>query len=530
MENPVKQASVALAMCMFVTMFAGCTTKSEPTNSQQATSAPKVEEPYTIKWFGPQNPTQPYDPEKDPVKKAVEKALNVKYVTEFTDDQQYRNNLNLRIASGDIPDIISQLEVDDYKKYAPQGLFFDMTDLLNEKDSPNIMKETTKDVFDLLKVKGRIYGLPKNSGPGAGYRFDYLLRKDFLDKVGEKQPKTLDDLYNVLKKVKAAMPDVIPFGAYNAVIGEQKYSNNSFDNIFGAFGVTPGYFYVQNGKFSNYDVSPKMKEALAFLQKMYAEGLIDKEFSTMKEANLKDKANASKIFSFVAYWSTPFNYEKDLQIKLENIPSDKDVSNEPFKYYQVMGSITGSDGKAVTPAPSPIGKVEVINAKTKDPKRLLKIIDQNCIIDNEILAIWGIKDEDYSIENNVLTNLGQKKKDSKTQTFPDGTYRGTERYNLSLNVTGYPRYFEALASRYKLPLETAVKNQYQITDAANYLDSTTKAAKYKELCTLRDTYFTTIIMGDNINKFDEFVTKWKTQGGDTIIKELEDSYNLRMNK
>lgn len=544
MSNQLKVWSYsALAALLAGTVtLAGCSKTGDPSpttpasSANTASAAPKVEEPYELKWLKAQDISKPYDPSKDAVKQAVEKKLNIKITPEMVDVQQYKTKLNLKMSSGDIPDVVRIDFADDFQKYAQQGAFVDLTSLINEKDTPNILKEVPKEVFEQAKVNGKIYGIPYQGGPGAGYRWNVVLRKDYVEGMGAQVPKTLDEYYNLLKKVKAEKPDVIPLGGYTAQIGQQKYANNSFDHIFGAFGITPGYFTEKDGKFSNYDIDPKMKEALQYLQKMYAEGLIDKEFATIKEEQLRAKLYSGKLFSWMGWWSTPNDYDTQVETnelkKSGKLASDgklPDQSNVPFKYLSLNSSLVGPDGKAVAPAGAPFGQMNAISAKTKDPKKVLAIIENSLSLENQMLTVWGIEGEDYKIDNGkmkVVTDLI----DPKTQQDKNGNFRGIQSYLFAPGLKGWPRYLESLPLRHSQALDVAINNKFQITDASNYLDSPTKITKLVELNTLRDSVFTQIIMGADIKKFDEFAEKWKSQGGTQILTELEASFKKKSGK
>lgn len=530
--------SASLAACGNNNNEGNASASTSPSSSASAPASPSAssaepEAPYELKWLKAQDISVPYDPEKDAVKQAIEKKLNVKIDAEMVDVQQYKTKLNLKMSSGDIPDVVRIDFADDFQKYAPLGAFVDLTDLINEKDTPNIMREVSPEVFEQAKVNGRIYGIPYQGGPGAGYRWDLVMRSDYLQEMGASAPKTLDEYYNLLKQIKAAKPDVIPLGGYTAQIGQVKYANNSFDNIFGAFGVTPGYFTEKDGKFSNYDIDPRMKDALAFLQKMYKEGLIDKEFATIKEEQLRAKLYSGKLFSWMGWWSTANDYDTQIEtnilIQNKQLASDQklpDQSDLPFKYLTLAGSLTGADGTAVAPSGAPFSQMTAISAKTKDPKKVLQIIEDSLSPENQMLTVWGIEGEDYVLENdkmNVITDAV----DPKTKLDKNGNFRGTQSYLFAPGLNGWPRYLESLKPRFAQPLDVAINNPYQITDASNYLDSPTKVAKLTELNTMRDSVFTQIIMGGDLSKFDEFVAKWKSQGGDQIIGELEASFKQK---
>ncbi len=439
-------------------------------------------------------------------------------------------------SGGDIPDVVRIDFADDFQKYAQQGAFVDLTDLINETDTPNIMREVSAEAFEQAKVNGKIYGIPYQGGPGAGYRWDLVMRTDYLKEIGAETPKTLDEYYNVLKQIKAKYPDVIPLGGYTAQIGDVKYANNSFDNIFGAFSVTPGFFTEKDGKFSNYDIEPQMREALLFLQQMYKEGLIDKEFATIKEEQLRTKLYSGKLFSWMGWWSTPGGYDTQIEtnmlIKSGDLKADgtlPDQSNEPYKYLTLTDSLVGPDGNAVAPAGAPFSQMNAISVKTKDPKKVLAIIEESLSPENQMLTVWGIEGEDYKVENGTMKAVTDLV-DPTTMKDPDGHFRGIQSYLFAPGLNGWPRYLESLPLRFAESLGTAINNKYQIRDASNYLESPTKIAKLVELNTMRDSVFTQIIMGGDIKKFDDFAEKWKSQGGSQILSELEASFKVKSGK
>jgi putative aldouronate transport system substrate-binding protein len=541
-KKKVWPGGVLTAVVAGTVLVAGCSTpdnapeaspSSAPTEGTVATASPAPAEPYELKWLKAQDISKPYDPAKDVVKQAVEEKLNIRIVPEMVDVQQYKTKLNLKMSSGDFPDVVRIDFVDDFQKYAQQGAFVDLTDLINEQNTPNIMREVPAEVLEQAKVGGKIYGIPYQGGPGAGYRWNLVMRKDYLESIGAQTPTTLDEYYNALKQIKAENPKVIPLGGYTAQIGEPKFANNSFDHIFGAFGVTPGFFTEENGKFGNYDIDPRMKDALLFLQQMYKEGLIDKEFATIKEEQLRTKLYNGQMFSWMGWWSTANGYDTMVEtgelIKKGELAADgslPDQNDQPYKYLTLTASLTGADGTAVAPAGAPFSQMNAISVKTKDPKQVLAIIEESLSPENQMLTVWGIEGKDYKFENDKMKAITDLV-DPQTQQDPDGNYRGIQSYLFAPGLNGWPRYLESLPLRASEALDVAINNPYQITDASNYLDSPTKIAKLVELNTMRDSVFTQIIMGADIAKFDEFVEKWKSQGGTKILEELEASFKTK---
>lgn len=518
-----KYVMVMLILSFIATTISGCT------NSNIATVVDK-DAPYEISWLEQCDPTLPYDANKDVHKKAIEEALNIKINPEFVEYSQYNQKLSLKIASGETPDIVNRVsQASDYIKYSRNGIFFDMTDLLNEKDAPNLYPSLSQELWNQAKVDGRIYGVPFIFGLGKGYRYNTVLRKDYLEQIGADMPKTLDEYYNILLEVKKQFPDVIPLGAVSST-GISEFAIRSFDHVFGAFEVQPGYFYQKDGKFSNYDIDPRMREALLFLQKMYAEDLIDKEFLTIKETSFKDKLFSGKVFSFVTQWANPASW--DLTIEQNILKSKGDTTeltaerlNDEFQYLQPMGSLVGKNGTAVAGAGGAFDTLIAISAATKDPHKLFAILDKAHEKNMIRFFTHGIEGEDYvvnedgSIEAGPLSTI-----DPITRTDKNGNYREKGRYQIITQQNGSPTWRTDMNYRLTYSAVLAVDNPYQITCASNYLESATKTERMSELYTIRDAAFSKIIMGADISTFDTFVEQWLNQGGRAILQELEESY------
>lgn len=493
--------------------------------------------PYELNLLSGTDPSRPINPEKDILTQEMEKILNVKVSIEYIDVQQYAQKLSLRIASGNIPDIVaftgvSGVTLDDYKKYAGQNILADITSLLNEVDTPNLWKALPGELIEKAKVKGKVYGIPYNTGPGAGYRWNVLYRKDILEQINAKPAQTLNEYRILLKRIKNEKSGVIPLGAFGS-LGEQRFAGNTFDHIIGAFGVQPGYFYLENDEIKAYDVHPRMKEAIDYLKKIYNEGLIDKEWATMKEPNLREKFISGKVFSTLSWWTNANLYDKDIEVyelrKLGKIDEAESLSAqslemEKFKYVTLAHVLTGSDDKNIAGFGSEFFAIRGVSTRTKDVKRVLSIFDKACIPEINLYANWGMEGRDYEIKNGKLDSSLQGQTDSKINLWSDGYSRDFGGLSLAPNILGVPRYMEALPLRRAEGLSCALNTPGQISDAAVFLESETKITRIKEIYTMRDIYWTQIILGSDISKFDEFVEKWKAEGGEQILKELNASY------
>jgi ABC-type sugar transport system, periplasmic component len=192
------------------------------------------------------------------------------------------------LASGDVPDLfvgINAIVDADFSQFP--GLFQPLNDLI-AKDAPNVQKMfQEKPVLKALSTQldGKIYGLPKYQRFWPKTVTRMMINKQWLQKLGLKEPTNFDELYNVLVAFKTKDPngngkaDEIPMdwapglGAFNA------------NNLIASYGIQVVFgssdgFYVENGKVKNYFTDPRYKELVKFLNKCFAAGLINPEVFT----------------------------------------------------------------------------------------------------------------------------------------------------------------------------------------------------------------------------------------------------------
>ncbi len=107
----------------------------------------------------------------------------------------------MAIVSGEIPDIMEVGDYDTLKQLYENDLIADLTEVYE-----NCASDKIKEIYDsydgvCLKTAmfdGKLMGLPTTEishGPGILW-----LRKDWMDKCGLEEPKTMEDIYNILEQ------------------------------------------------------------------------------------------------------------------------------------------------------------------------------------------------------------------------------------------------------------------------------------------------------------------------------------------
>ncbi|MFH5185225.1 extracellular solute-binding protein [Paenibacillus sp. TAB 01] len=133
----------------------------------------------------------------NPVKQEIEKRTNTKLNISWVSSNNFVEKQNVTLASGDIPELMMVNDAYDPQvmMLARQGAFWDITPFV--KDYPNL-QALQADSWKNTSIDGKSYGVPRLRALIGGGNFP-LIRKDWLDQLGLKQPETMDDIYQVFK-------------------------------------------------------------------------------------------------------------------------------------------------------------------------------------------------------------------------------------------------------------------------------------------------------------------------------------------
>lgn len=229
------------------------------------------------------------------------KNKNIDFDFTYIGEKQ-QDKMNLMLASGEVPDVCTIL-TDDISigianKWADAGLIVSMDEAL--KSYPNFQKygdvKFNKSVY-ANKKDGKMYMIPGNPAaqPGiATLNLGPIIREDWLKKVGKSVPKTTDELYEVLKLFKQKIGKVDGKSIIPA-------SFNNFRQIFG-YTYTHNWYKISpdNKRLDWYFNMPEIQGYTTFMNKLYLDGLLDKEVITQKDDMFFAKLNSGRVgFTYV---------------------------------------------------------------------------------------------------------------------------------------------------------------------------------------------------------------------------------------
>lgn len=243
---------------------------------------PIVSEPYEMSLMVPQQLGNTPDWTTNGASVLMEEVTGVKVIYEVAPDINQARTL--AIASGDLPDAIMSggTPASDIMKNGPKGIYLALNDLIDQH-SKYIKENFAADPL-LKKVcttsDGNIYGLPGvNDDLHGVYGQKIWINQGWLDVLGLELPTTTDEFYEVLKAFKNNDPngngkadEIAWSGATNAWLGQIPGAVlNSFIHV----NQNQKGLYLDNGTVKNAYTDPKYREALAYCNMLYSEGLID---------------------------------------------------------------------------------------------------------------------------------------------------------------------------------------------------------------------------------------------------------------
>lgn len=233
----------------------------------------------------------------------------------------YLEQLNNRIAARNMPDMFrpeNGIEAD----LAREGALLDLTDLLPEK-APKLWATIPQEVWDVVRAndptgQGRIWYIPQVLSYA---RMSGLIRQDWLDKLNLEMPTTQEEFVNVLRAFRDQDPngnglaDEIPTGGR----AEARW----MDHLFSMYGIAMWEGFPQwdiyDGELTYSAVTTNMRDALAWIRDLYAEGLLDPETLLNDKAAWDGKIDADKVGVYYHWPEVSYNHA----IAIENVTGEK---------------------------------------------------------------------------------------------------------------------------------------------------------------------------------------------------------------
>ncbi|MCM3786308.1 ABC transporter substrate-binding protein [Neobacillus mesonae] len=394
-KAPKTIAMLLLASTMLFTAACGNTNEEAGTGTEGSDST----EPITLTFFGA-DASPNWNKMQDAVGQKIIEETGVTINAEYDissgggDDK-----IALMAASGDYPDLI--FPKGNLSKLVDAGAMIDLTDLI-EEHAPNL-KKLYEGQMDRLKYSledPAIYALPTNAGVGQIY-FDagggFNLQHKVVKELGYPEIKTLDDFETALREYYAKHPtteDGQPTIPLTLSADGWRIMITVTNPAFGATGAPDdGEYYINPETYEAmlHYKRPEEKEYFRWLNKMYNEGLLDKDSFIQKDDQYKAKIASGRVLGLIdqgwAYGDA------------ENALKTAGKYDETYGHYPVSLDETfkRADFQDIGLDAYGIG----ITTSNEDPVRTIKFLDWLASDEAQVLLNWGIEGEHYVLEDGV---------------------------------------------------------------------------------------------------------------------------------
>lgn len=285
--------------------------------------------------------------------------------------------MNLMIATDNLPEVVIMDRNDMWKKLIELKKLVPIDDYL--KKYPGISSAIPDSLMNMERIDGKMYGIlnwiktPEYLGGNGGY----MINKQIYEQLGSPKLQTLDDLYAYCKKVKESNIKVDG----KSVIPLQLKRGDSLDGIF-------PLWTAYGEKRHNQEISPrtnktrpqgselkltlndaKFEEYMLYLNKLYTEGLINKDYFVETQEQVDEKLAQGRV----AVYASP-----DMTVQGKSAMQALKDAGAPYEY-EVIEPIAaaGVDQKDIyTSTGSRLGwNIICITNKAKDPERIYQYFD-----------------------------------------------------------------------------------------------------------------------------------------------------------
>lgn len=413
----------------------------------------------------------------------------------------YEEKLNVIMASRDLPDLIHSYNPVWYDDYVKKGALLPLDDYI-DRFGPELRKYIPEEAWERVRYNGKIYAIPSLTEV-LGIELMYV-RKDWLDELGLKPPRTLNEYYEVIRAFAKNDPDRNGLHDTMGLILTENMGRTA--PFFGAFGVQLNSWLERDGKLVNGSTLPETKEALGFLAKLYREGLVDPEFPLNRNSLLIEKIENGKVGMFSAAW-----YDTRGPIAL-NRKKDPNAEWIALEYPVGPGGLSGVYDRDL------IRGYNVVPAGTTHPEEVVKLLNFIAGKGRQTLKL-GFENEIWTMQNGkMVTNFAEHDKHLYRgiyQALVDVIDPATAKARL--DSLGDFHLYENL----QMIERNLIRNQF-------YGTPTPAMGKYSSHLEEIQDLFTEIVMGIvPLDEFDSFVKRWYREGGAEITEEVNEWYEGR---
>ena len=431
---------------------------------------------------------------------ALEKLTGYKIKLEWILDSSNEDQLNTRMAAGNLPTlVVIKGKTASVISNCRAGAFWDITKYY--KNYPNLA-QANQTVMNNISIDGKVYGIYRARPLG---RNAISYRQDWLKNVGLSEPKTMDELYNMLKAFRLNDPDK---NGKNDTYGLTfcKFFG-PLDQIATAFGA-PNKWTINAGTLVPAFATQEYMDSMKWIKKLYDEGLINKDYAAMETSNWTKDFQNSKSGVHIDVSDQAWRYQKKFI----------DEYKMPANIVWVMPMPAGPKGKRALPTSGHAGFVAISKNGAPDEQAMkdaLSFLDMTNSKEGQNILNWGLEGVHYDLND---------KGEATRRTFKADPKEGLNQFMT--NVVDDKLILEANEPVQKRHLQIQLENiPFCIGNPIEPFTSNTYAAKGAQLDQMVNDARNQFVAGQlDEAGYKKIVDQWYAQGGKQVAVEFAQAY------
>jgi putative aldouronate transport system substrate-binding protein len=518
-----------MIFCMMLALLASCTTAGSTTAAPTGTGSTTTPSGTTAT----QKPavtitvaldTHPEDKVDESLPWFQELAkrcnVNLKIIPFPSDATVAAEKKNAMLSAANLPDLFA-VDSAMANLYGPEGVFAALDNLLAE-NAPNLTALLKpEDVLPLRNMNdGNLYFIPREWELNSTTEGLMTYRKDILTKMGEQEPTTIAGWTDLLRKVKAAYPDLITLSERGRWVDAQMKSVFGCGVVYGNYGIT-----AQGGvkKIEFLPITDNYKAMIEFYRVLYAEKILDNGYQTIDYADWWDKnVCGGKTF---ACFTQNFNRAYEATAIAEQLGvADVDwwVALTPANPF--------TNEKAIYKKLSPWLNIGLaVSAKSAVQAEAVQLCDYLYSEEGILFYHYGLEGQTYQMNN------------GKPERIPNNDMMAFTKVRVSLGFAFMWPTINGIETQgyYSEPImiDHFDKNGPLCKPVANVSPVPEDVEVLTAFQTELDTYWNTmmdkfITGAEPMSQWDAFVTECKTRGADTgiqIVQKWTNAYYAKLN-
>jgi putative aldouronate transport system substrate-binding protein len=448
-----------IAICVFaILLFAGCAKKSGASDSGKAVEI-------TVEIFDRGTDGGKSDPTNNNWTKWIQEKLlrdeNIKVTFVPIPRWSETAALNNLMAAGTPPDVCLSYSPDLIGNFRDLGGLLDFSPYIDTalKDLKEFLgPDTALPGRDLIRrnedaATKAIYSIPARRMVTA--QRNIFIRKDWLDKLGLPLPATTEEFYQALKAFKEKDPGgvgrnrVVPFGLSNDVFWGAYTINYPF--------IDPNLSIKDlwvNTVVERYLLVPGYKEGMRFMNKLYNEGLVDRDFAVYRGEEGDAAVKSGTVGVFTSDWDYIYRESNGILSDLQK--------NIPGAEFVPLDAITSSNGVTRKSAYDAAGVNFFVPASCKNPEAALRYVNWLARYENYHFIQTGPEGIVHDLVDGVpKLKVGaglwiQNSPQNIDYTIPmNGLELGDSELNIRALASGYPWPFEKIENAHTIAMTNA---------------------------------------------------------------------------